>query len=302
MRHLFVINPAAGGNKNRVEEIFAQVEAFAATLDAPAEVYLTGAPLDATVKISNYPKTDEMLYVYACGGDGTLNECVNGAAGHGNIAVTQYATGTGNDFIKTFGKENVHRFKDLTALSRGKVRPLDLIDCNGRYGINICSVGIDARVGRDVHKYSGIPIIGGATGYVAALLVNVIKGVTQRVKITIGEDIKERVITLACACNGRYYGGGFNPIPDALPDDGVLEYLIVNPVSRLKVAQIVGKYSKGRYKEFPELIEYYRGGSLKIEGDSEFVVNIDGEIVSTDKVSFNIIPKGINFLFPEGME
>ena len=80
--------------------------------------------------------------MYACGGDGTLNECVNGAVGHANVAVTHFPCGTGNDFIKMFGEEKA-RFFDLAELVRGEVRPLDVMECCGRYAINICSVGIE---------------------------------------------------------------------------------------------------------------------------------------------------------------
>ncbi|MCE6983484.1 lipid kinase, partial [Pseudomonas frederiksbergensis] len=89
--------------------------------------------------------------VYACGGDGTLNECVNGAVGHDNVAVTHFPCGTGNDFIKMFGEEK-DRFFDLSDLVRGEVRPLDVMECCGRYAVNICSVGIDARIGTEVHQ------------------------------------------------------------------------------------------------------------------------------------------------------
>jgi len=301
MRHLFIINPIAGGKKNRSEEVIKEIETFMSNVNEAFEIYITRAPLDATAKIRQYGLSEEMLYVYACGGDGTLNECVNGAANRENIAVTQYACGTGNDFIKTFGPENVGKFRDLEALTKGTVKKLDLIDCDGRYGINICSVGIDARVGRDVHKYSRIPIIGGSTGYVVALLINVIKGVTQSFTITVDGKTEERVITLACACNGQYYGGGFNPIPLALADDGIVEYLIIESVSRLKVAAIVGKYAKGQYKEFPDIITHYRGGELKFECKQEFVVNIDGETISTKSICFKAVHKGINFVVPTGL-
>lgn len=301
MKHLFIINPIAGGKKSKFEEVKREVEEFAQAIDAPCEVYITEAPMDATRKIAQSSNAEEMLYVYACGGDGTLNECVNGAALHKNIAITQYATGTGNDFIKTFGIENVDKFRDLKALTSGAIRPLDLINCNGRYGINICSVGIDARVGRDVHKYSNIPIIGGSTGYITSLLVNVIKGVSQELKITTEDKTEEKLVTLICACNGCFYGGGFNPVSEAVSDDGILEFLIVNAVSRLKVAKVVGKYASGKYKELPDIITHVRGSFLKIESDVEFVVNIDGEIINTDKVSFDVVPKGINFILPEGI-
>lgn len=75
-----------------------------------------------------------------------------------------------------FGKDK-DRFFDLTELINGEVRPIDVIKCNGRYSVNICSMGLDARIGTDVHKYCGMPVIGGAAGYVVSLVVNYVKGI-----------------------------------------------------------------------------------------------------------------------------
>ena len=304
MKHLFIINPVAGGKNGRFADTEREIRRFAEGLADPCEVYITTAPMDACRKVAEEAGLNDSLYVYACGGDGTLNECANGAAGRGNTAITHYPCGTGNDFIRMFGKADMERFRDLRMLAEGAVRPIDLIDCNGRFGINICSVGIDARVAKDVHKYSKIPVIGGATGYVISLLVNVIKGVKQELRISteIEKNAPGRDISLVCACNGRFYGGGFNPVPDAVPDDGILEYLIVDGVSRFKVSQIVGKYSKGLFRELEDVITYIRGGFMEIESERKFVVNIDGEIISSKKISLNIVPKGVNFIFPSGMQ
>jgi len=302
MKNLYIINPVAGGIKGRLEEIKSELTGFVKTLKDPYEIYVTKAPMDACHKITEVAENENELRVYACGGDGTLNECVNGAANRTNVAITHYPCGTGNDFLKTFGQENVDKFRNLQSLSTGYARQLDLIDCGGRYCINICSVGIDARVTADVHKYSSIPIIGGATGYVVSLAVNVIKGVVQKFRITVNGEVIDKKITLACACNGRFYGGGFNPMPDAIPDDGILEFLIVGPVSRLKVAQIVGRYAKGKFREFPELFTYLRGDGMEIESDREFIVNVDGEIIMVEKMRFKLVPKGVNFIFPKEMQ
>jgi len=302
MKHMFVINPVAGGAKGRIPEIESEIKAVAESLGITYEIYFTKGTMDAYQKIGEEADMGDMLRIYAYGGDGTLSECANGAANRSNVAITQYPCGTGNDFLRTFGQENIAKFRDVKALIEGDVRPIDLIDCGDRYGINICSVGIDARIGTDVHKYSGIPLIGGATGYIVSLVVNVIKGVTQRVRITT-EDMKlDQKMTLVCACNGRFYGGGFNPVPEAKVDDGFIDYLIVEPVSRLKVAQVVGRYSKGKYHELPDIIKHIRGTGMEIEGDSEFVVNIDGEAVHTKKIQFNVASHAVNFIFPSTME
>ncbi|NLA87092.1 MAG: hypothetical protein GX847_07400 [Clostridiales bacterium] len=249
-------------------------------------MYITKAPMDACTKIKAEAGSGKPLRIYACGGDGTLNECVNGAAGFKHTAVTHYPTGTGNDFVKMFGEEDASKFRDLTALIDGFEHPVDLIDCNGRLGINICSVGIDARIGTDVHKYSGIPLIGGATGYIVSMLVNLIRGVNQHLKITTDTLSLDGQFALVCACNGRFYGGGFNPVPEALPDDGIIEFLIVREVSRLKFIRVVGKYAKGRYKEFSDIILHVRGNTMKIVSEKDLVVNIDGELIFASELSF----------------
>ena len=298
MKHLFIINPSAGGIKGRVSEMETEIRAFTETLSEPYEIYMTQGPMDACSKIAKEADYADMLYVYACGGDGTLNECANGAAMRANVAITHYPRGTGNDFIRMFGKDNEHLFHDLNALANGTVRRLDLINCDGRYGLDICSVGIDARIGNDVHKYSGIPLIGGVTGYVVSLIVNIIKGVTQHFRITAGDFSIDDKITLACACNGRYYGGGFNPVPDAMPDDGYLDFLVVKAVSRIKIISVVLKYAKGQYYKFPSIITRIRGNEMEIEADQEFTVNIDGESIRARTMSFKLVPGGVNFIFP----
>ena len=129
MKHLFIVNPVAGG-KDRHEYVAEQARlALEGSADA-YEVYITTAPMDACAKIKAEAASGEELRVYACGGDGTLNECVNGAVGHDNVAVTHFPCGTGNDFIKMFGEEK-DRFFDLSDLVRGEVRPLDVMECCG---------------------------------------------------------------------------------------------------------------------------------------------------------------------------
>lgn len=300
MKHLFIVNPVAGG-KDRSGEIAALAEQTLQDSGAPFEVYVTKAPMDACDKIRTDAASGEELRVYACGGDGTLNECVNGAVGLANVAVTHFPCGTGNDFIKMFGDEK-ERFFHLEELLDGEVRPLDVIECCGRYSINICSVGVDARIGTDVHKYSSIPVIGGATGYVVSTVVNLVKGITQKLAVRGCGMEYEGGTTLICACNGRFYGGGFNPVPEARPDNGTLDYLVVKDVTRLQFATLVGKYAKGRWRELPqEYITHLTGTHLEIEGGEEMVVNIDGEALYSKHVNFDVCPGGVNFIVPRDM-
>lgn len=170
MKHLFIVNPVAGG-KDRREYVAERARRALEGSEDAYEIYVTTAPMDACAKIAAEAASGEELRVYACGGDGTLNECVNGAAGRSNVAVTHFPCGTGNDFIKMFGEEKA-RFSDLADLVRGEVRPFDIIECCGRYALNICSVGIDARIGTEVHQYHD--------SYIFSAVANLFKGIANR--------------------------------------------------------------------------------------------------------------------------
>ena len=300
MKHLFIVNPTAGG-KDKTEEVRARVSAAFASRKDEVEVYVTKAPMDAARKIEAEAKTAEHLRVYACGGDGTFNECVCGAAGKPNVAVAPLPTGTGNDFCRMFGDEK-DLFRDLDALLQGTERPIDLIDCNGRYCANICSVGVDARIGTDVHKYSHIPLIGGATGYVVSAVVNMFKGIATAMDIRCEDVHTVGKQTLVCACNGRFYGGGFNPSKDARPDDGLLDVYIVKKVNLLQFATLIGKYAKGEADQMPALIKHIRSsGELTIRCDKEDVAQLDGEALRATEFRFRLVPKALKLIVPRGM-
>ena len=262
MKHLFVVNPVAGKQKpeEKIKLIHDSADRVPGGLAGGFEIYVTRAPMDAVEKIRSAAEGEDDLRVYACGGDGTLNECVNGAAGLKNVAVTHFPCGTGNDFIKMFGADK-SRFFDLAELANGEVRPLDLIKCNGRYSINICSMGLDARVGTDVHKYSGLPLLGGPAGYVASLAVNFVKGVSQPMTVTADGLTCGPRLNLVCICNGRFYGGGFNPTYDT----------------------------------------FLRTTHVEVQTPTAQVINEDGEAEYSDRAVFDVAPGGVNFLVPRGM-
>ena len=217
------------------------------------------------------------------------------------MAVCPFPTGTGNDFCRMFGEEK-ELFRDLDAVLNGTERPIDLIECNGRYSANICSVGIDARIGTQVHKYSRIPLIGGATGYVVSAAVNVFKGIATRMKLRCGDFQRDERFSLICACNGRFYGGGFNPSLHARPDDGIMDIFVAKKVNLLQFAALIGKYASGRADEMPRYITHLRSGdSLEIEFEGEDVVNVDGEALYAHKVVMRMVPGGLNLIVPRGM-
>ena len=296
MRHLFIINPAAG-KENRSVELKGEIARAMQGREEPCEIYVTKGPRDATEKILSEAERGDELRVYACGGDGTLNECVCGAAEKPNVSVTHYPCGTGNDFIKAFGDER-ERFFSLQELIEGEERAIDVIRVGDRYSVNICSVGIDARIGCNVHKYSKL---GGAGGYVISTVVEVVKGVSTPLRAAIDETVVEGETTLICVCNGTSYGGFFRPVPEARVDDGALDVLVAGKVSRLTFAKLVGVYAKGGYRKMPEVISRYTARRAVIEAEDEFSVNLDGEELRTKRAEMELVPGGLRFTFPKAM-
>ena len=142
MKHLFIINPHAG-KYDRSHEIREKVARVMEGRGKDYEILVTQYAGHGREEVRRAAELGEPLRVYACGGDGTLNECVVGAAGAPNAAVTHYPTGSGNDFIRMFGPDTC-RFHDLEALLDAPQESLDLIDCNGHLALNVCSVGFDA--------------------------------------------------------------------------------------------------------------------------------------------------------------
>ena len=300
MKHLFIVNPAAGGS-DKTAEVRAKVEKAFRDREDPFELYVTRGPMDAARKIRTEAGLGEPVRVYACGGDGTFNECVCGAAEQENVAVCPFPTGTGNDFCRLFG-EDKDLFRDLDALLDGTVTPIDLIDCNGRWSANICSVGIDARVGTEVHKYGSIPFLGKASAYVVSAAVNMFKGISSDMTISCDGFERSEKTTLVCACNGRYYGGGFNPSLHARPDDGIMDIYIVKKVNLLEFAVLIGQYAAGKADELPKYVTHLRSsGALEMTFGRTEVINVDGEAMSADHVVMRMVPKALKLIVPKGM-
>lgn len=106
---------------------------------------------------------------------------------------------------------------------------------------------------------------------------------------------------MICVCNGRWYGSSFNPVPDAEPDDGLLDVLLVEPVNLLQIAVVIGKYQNGLYADFPHLIRHLRTDEITIRCFEDSVVNLDGESLRTQEITFRVSAHKVRFFYPAGL-
>ena len=240
------------------------------------------------------------MRLYACGGDGTLNEVVAGAAGYDNAAVTVYVGGSGNDFVKIFDDRDA--FRELDRLLDAETATFDLIDCNGNPAINICCVGLDSRVGAGMAKFKRLPGVSGSLAYILSIAENLFRGISEHYIVEVDGERIEDEMTFICVANARYYGGGFYAIPDAQPDDGLLDILLVKKLHLWQIPNALAKYKAGRYRELGHIARHIRTDRITVRCDQDSPVNLDGEIRMARNVQMRISDQKIRFFYPRGLK
>ena len=298
MTHLFIINPAAG-SRDRSGEYRQKIEAAFAGRPDPYRIEISKGPGDCTKLAREAAESGEEYRIYACGGDGTLNEVVQGAAGCDNVAITVYSGGSGNDFVKIF--DDPKAFFDINRLLDAETATFDLIKCNDDFSLNICSVGLDTRIGIDVQAYKRLPLLHGFRAYVASTVINLFKRISEHYVVHINGEVIDGKKTFVCCCNGRFYGGGFNPVPEADPTDGLMDVLLVDKVNLFQVPGIIGKYKNGRYKELPKLVRHMMTDKVQIVCDKLSPISLDGELRQAKVINMEIAKEKVHFFYPKGL-
>ena len=299
MKHVLLINPRAGKRDQtaRLRGLADRLAAHGLKVSCLLTDRLGGAEAIARA----LAETGEPVRIYACGGDGTVHEAANGIAGYENAAMTVIPTGTGNDFLKNFGPDAA-KFSDPENLWDGPDFPLDLIDCNGRYCLTIACSGIDARIADSVHRYGGL--LSGRGSYLLSVAVNFLfKPIGRRWRVELDGEVLEDDFALVSMCNGRYYGGGSMPVPQARMDDGVLETILVKNVPKATFARLFPAYSAGDCWKFPHIARVVTARQVSITacpGEEDIVTCLDGESMRSQSVTLRLADRQVNFFGPAG--
>ena len=302
MRHVFILNPAAG-KKDRTEELREQIEAyFAAHPDKVYYIRTTDGIGSATRLAAEECAQDGAVRLYACGGDGTLQETANGIPlDRADVELAVIPCGSGNDYVRTFGGE---AFRELADVIEGEAVSVDAIHCGDRISLNIASIGLDAAVGHKMQKYKNWPAVSGSMAYNIAVVDVICHPIG--VDMTIEMDTEAGVVCrhgkylMTLAANGRFYGGGYQGAPTAEMNDGLLEFVLVKKISRFKIPFVLGKYKAGAH-EGVECIETIRGTAMRVQAVKPMMCNIDGECFATDTISFRILPDAYRFVLPQSL-
>ncbi len=162
MKHVFIVNPVSGKADASLYLVPRLIDA-AAGAGVDYAVELTQHAGHAAEIARQYGDDGEPVRLYACGGDGTLNEVFTGAYPYKNAEVASVPCGSGNDFVRNFGA--AEDFLSLADNIAGTAVPVDLVAANGGVSAAICSVGLDSEVAYSIPKYRRLPLCGGQMAY-----------------------------------------------------------------------------------------------------------------------------------------
>ena len=305
MKHIFIINPRAGKEK---ENISVRVRSYIASHpELGALVFDTEYVGHETVLVQRlcHIFEDETIRLIICGGSGTLCRAISGISNFSMVEVAFYPCGMTNDFLKVFEGE-VESFSNMDALIAGTPMYLDIIDFGFGKALNFCSVGLEAKVASDVNSLSRFSIVGSKIPYYMSIVRNAIFNVSAQYSIVAdGQEILGRKTSIT-TLNGICYGGSFSPIRNVSPVNGKLKLLLVDALSSFTILPNIGAYRRGEISKFGKSIRVLDPSDISIKTSAKTIYfTADGESFEMDQygnsLSIRIMPTTLKFVVPSGV-
>lgn len=301
MTHHFLINPAAGRG-DLTEALVRKITRVCEEKGVAYHIYKTTRPGDATRYVREAANEPGPHRFYACGGDGTLSEVVNGAPGREGIEFAVIPVGTGNDFVRNFtAPEN---FVDIERQIDGQPMKIDLIRYNGRYSVNMINMGFDCNAAKKAGEIKRSRFVPNGCAYWFGVGITLFShlGTKMQIELDDGTVIRDELL-LSAVANGAFCGGGFNSNPRAVLNDGLLDICVVKLMSRAKFIRMVSYYKKGTHLESERcrgLVDYYQTSRVRFRFEKPINISVDGEIEITDTVEMELVPAATVFSVPYG--
>lgn len=295
MRDVYIINPAAGkedSTKYLAEEIRKHY-------GNDCKILITSGVGDAEKKAREEAETGDDVRIFACGGDGTAFEVLNGIVGYKNASIGVVPIGSANDFIKYFGFDSKPRFLDIAKQKNAAEMTIDLIKVGDKYCMNQVCAGLDAKVADNMRAFKRLPFVSGPMAYNLALVKTFLGKVGINMKVLAdGKVFGEGSFLFAVCANAPVYGGGYISAPKANVSDGELDCVTIKTVSKLRVPGLIPIYKKGKHEGI-DICDMGKCKIFEVKADKPIPVSLDGEIIHTDYFKCEIVSKGINFVMPE---
>ena len=281
---LVILNPAA--RSERAKGTWQKIQSLPA-----ATVKTTSAPGDAR-QLAEWAVTQGYRTVVAAGGDGTINEVVNGIVGS-DVELGVLPVGTMNVFATELGLPS-NLAKAWAVVREHHVRRIDLVRANEQYCVQLAGVGLDAQVVQATSwnfKKNFGPL---------SYLISAAQIASRTPPKLVIEHADQRLEgSFVLIGNGRYYGGPVAFFKDARIDDGKLDVLIFKNLGYLDIARYLGMILMGMHTDLAD-VEYFQTKKVRVSSEEEVPVEVDGEVVTRLPVTFRISSRKLKVLVPGG--
>ena len=301
---LVIVNPNAGSGKGKKD--WDKISILLDNHKLPFTVKFTTSKGHA-IKISKEGVEAGFRKIITVGGDGTLNEVVNGVfLNQGclttDISLAMIPVGTGNDWGRMFGISHdydkaIGIIRDYNQMKHdvGMISYYNGSEKRSRYFINIAGLGFESMVVRRTNNQKEKGRTGKAI-YFYNLLASLLSYNNTRADVFIdGRRIESNIFSMNVG-NGRYCGGGMRQTPDASPDDGIFDVTIINGIGKLEIIKNLKILYDGTILSHPK-IEGYKCKNIKVTSGSTIYAEADGESLGHTPLEFSIIPSSINIVY-----
>ncbi len=288
---LIIVNPVAGGG--RAGKLIPELHKRLKHYGIPYELVKTDAPDHAT-HLAEEAGNNNFDAVCAVGGDGTVNEVINGLGPEGPVFGV-IPLGTGNDLARSLGI-SLQPLESVSLLAGGRIRRIDLGKEKDRLFSIIAGVGFPAEVMHRTNNYKGL--LRGSM----AIAYNVVKTVSLLQPIPLELDLDgEKLIRQASGVfilNTRFTGGGLMVAPDADPQDGLLDVVIMNNLSRGGLLGLLPRVYSGGHRNHPQ-VEFHRASKINLTTVADYPKMFDGSIYGSTPLQVGVIHQKFRVICPE---
>lgn len=299
---VLIVNPAsANGSTGRC---WARNEPVLRNLLPPFQAWLTTHPGHGR-ELAQRAAEQGYQTIAVHGGDGTINEIVNGllARTSNGSSLALLPNGTGADLVRTLGIPHALPKAARQSL-QGLAKPIDIgqvhfLDLDGnpaeRYFINVADVGFGGDLVRFVNSHS--KWLGGKLSFLQGLLVTLFRYRNKEIQVTINDEepFEVRASSIVVA-NGQYFGGGMWVAPEARLTDGLFEVVIVGDVSKTDVLANIRRLYQGTLAEHPKVMTS-KAKTVELTSSQEVLIDLDGELVGRLPARFQILPLKLSVIF-----
>jgi diacylglycerol kinase family enzyme len=333
-KHLFIINPRSFLNFREINRVIAEItrcfersqgasRAPVANVapdlpsfyspESPYAIHISRFPRDAIIIIRKYmalAREEATVRVYAVGGDGVVFDCLNGIAGLPNAELAIVPYGTGSDFLQAFGgKELVPVMWNIAEQIKAPAIPADIIDCGDIYALNSCAVGIEAKIViRSYPMLRSLWKLRRRSGMLteAILLISSLMelfdtdSMEQRYRLRIDDEELEGVMPLIHIANSPGYPVHKSVVPEAVPDDGLLDIVAGRKTSLATRLRFVPRYLKGQHGKFSQYGIYRQARSISVSSDQPLCIILDGDVFFDTSFTARVLPQAVRIASPGG--